>query len=79
MNASWSRDYIRTADVANIDVVAKIVDCAWPTLRGIVWVGPIRCRTSSEIASDATDVGLKPEQIDSAGLLSILWSCVFHE
>jgi hypothetical protein len=29
MNASWSRDYIRTADVAKIGVVAKIVDFAW--------------------------------------------------
>jgi hypothetical protein len=28
MNASWSRDYIRTADVAKIGVVAKIVEVA---------------------------------------------------
>jgi hypothetical protein len=30
MGLPWSRDYVRIADVAKIDVVAKIVDFAWP-------------------------------------------------
>jgi hypothetical protein len=33
MGGFWSRDYIRTADVAKTGVVAKIVDFAWPALQ----------------------------------------------